>query len=173
MIQARCQNPPTVSSNSELNFPPRRKIVGWAGIEPALYGVTIRCHTLWLPTHFAKQNPSSLTLQLTLSIVVSVWVGVWDWSGCRRGSGRETRTPNSLIRNYLFSRQAPRPAGRPLFGAAKSLLLTLSLTLKPYMVYFSVRMSVRVKKRLRRGGRCGFRTRAPAFTDDLISSQAQ
>ncbi len=82
MIQARCQNPLTVSSNSELNFPPKRKIVGWAGIEPALYGVTIRCHTLWLPTHFAKQNPSSLTLSLTLTIVASVWECVWDWSSC-------------------------------------------------------------------------------------------
>jgi hypothetical protein len=71
-VQAFGTNPRTVSSSSKLNFPPWRKIVGWAGIEPALYGVTIRCHTLWLPTHFAKQNPSSLTLQLTLTIIDAV-----------------------------------------------------------------------------------------------------
>ncbi len=89
MIQARCQNPLTVSSNSELNCPPKRKIVGWAGIEPALYGVTIRCHTLWLPTHFAKQNPSSLTLPLTLvHLCCSVsWSVSFEWLPPRQRAG--------------------------------------------------------------------------------------
>ncbi len=96
----------------------------------------------------------------------------FEWLHCAAAGGRlELPIPSSGTTCFQ-DRPLVQPDARYLAQPNPS-LLTLSLTLKPYMVYFSVRMSVRVKKRLRRGGRCGFRTRAPAFTDDLISSQAQ